>query len=182
MMTLDEFTELFEILLAAYPNHKFRSDDDMGRTLLIWYSLLNDLKYEILEAAIRKHILQSGNTFFPSIYEIRTKALEVVLPDGSTAADAWGEVTKAIRQFGYMRKDEALQSMTPLTRKVVEAIGWREICTSEEPDIIRAQFRMAYEQMAGREKQEALLPEGMKQKIRELAGGMKMIGGRADGL
>lgn len=180
-MTLDEFTKLFEILIAAYPGHKFKDEDDMGRTLIVWYTMLNDLPYKILEAAIKKHILQSGNPFFPSINEIRTKALEILSPEDTTAAEAWGEVLVAVRNYGVYNMEEGLKSLKPLTRKVAEAVGFRLICmaTEDEIGVVRGQFLKMYEQMANRQRQEALLPEGMKKKLQELTEGkgMKMIGG-----
>ena len=171
MMSMDEFTELFEILSVAYPGHKFKSDDDMGRTIVVWYSLLSDLSYEVLEAAIQKHILQSGNSYFPSINEIRTKATEIVTPESSTAAEAWGEIVKAIQKYGLIRQEEALSSLKPLTRKVTECVGFRTICTAEEESIgvVRGQFLKMYDQISTRQRQDALLPEGLREKIREIA-------------
>lgn len=183
MMTVDEFTELFEILAAAYPGHKFKSDDDMGRTIVVWYSLLSDLPYELLEAAIKKHILQSGNSYFPSINEIRTKATEIISPESNTAAEAWGEVVKAMSEIGLRPYDKdsnkALDSLKPLTRKVTEAIGFRTICMAEEEavGVVRGQFLKMYDQISIRQKQEALLPEGLKDKMKEIAEskGIKVI-------
>ena len=190
MMSIDEFTELFEILTAAYPGHKFKSDDDMGRTIVVWYSMLSDLPNELLEAAIHKHILQSANSYFPSINEIRIKATEVITPESNTAAEAWGEVVKAITEIGLRPYDKdsnkALDSLKPLTRKVVEAIGFRTICMAEEESVgvVRGQFLKMYDQISSRQKQEALLPEGLREKINELAAsakGVKSIGDGRDG-
>lgn len=184
-MTFDEFTTLFEILIAAYPGHKFKDEDDMGRTVVIWYTMLNDLPYELLEAAIQKHILQSGNPFFPSINEIRTKALEILSPEATTAAEAWGEVLRAVQNYGMYNIEEGLNSLKPLTRKVADAVGFRTICMASEDEIgvVRGQFLKMYEQMANRQRQDALLPEAMKKKLKELAegNGLKMIGGINDG-
>jgi hypothetical protein len=181
VMDIDKFTSLFEILIAAYPGHKFKDEDDMGRTLVVWYTMLNDLPYELLEAAIQKHILQSNSPFFPSINEIRTKALEILSPESITAAEAWGEVLRAVQNYGMYNMEEGLKSLKPLTRKVAEAVGFRTICIASEDEIgvVRGQFLKMYEQMANRQRQEALLPEGMKKKLQELTEGkgLKMIGG-----
>lgn len=179
-MTIDEFTTLFEILIAAYPGHKFKSEDDMGKTLIVWYNLLSDLPYKLVEAAMHNHILQSNSPFFPSINEIRTKALEIVSPETTTAAEAWGEVLRAVQYYGIYNIEEGLKSLKPLTRRVTEAVGFRTICIASEDEIgvVRGQFLKMYEQMANRERQAALLPDGMKKKLHELAEGkgLKSIG------
>jgi hypothetical protein len=172
MITIEEFTDLFEILVAAYPNHKFKSEDDMGKTIVVWYSLLNDLPKELLEAAIRKHILQSETSFFPSVKEIRAKAIEIVQPeeDKNTAAEAWGEVLKAVRYYGHCEEAKALESLNSLTRKVTQAIGFRTICMADENEIgvVRGQFLKMYGQISERNKQEALLPEGLRNQIQAI--------------
>jgi hypothetical protein len=51
----------------------------------------------------------------------------------------------------------------------VKYIGWREICLSEEPGVVRGQFLKMYEQLQERERKEALLPESLKNEIGQLA-------------
>lgn len=46
-----------------------------------------------------------------------------------------------------------------LVARAVKLFGWRELCLSEEPEIIRAQFTRMYNELAAREDSvNALLP------------------------
>jgi len=81
------------------------------------------------------------------------------------AEDAWAEVLRAIRNFGSYRETEALESLNPLTRKAVNAIRYKDLCLSENIDVIRGQFRMAYETLEKRETMDAKTPQALKDVI-----------------
>ena len=79
--------------------------------------------------------------------------------------EAWQEVLNAIRKYGSYQEKEALESMDETTRRVVNRLGFRNICTSEEIQVDRANFRMIYEQEVQREKQDAQIPPKLKELI-----------------
>lgn len=153
------------MLSAAYPHMK-EVDEVMVE---IWYECLKDVDAEIGIAAIKKNILESP--YPPTIADIRKQVSEVTTPeeDRLDGAEAWGEVVKAMGEYGTYRKKEALESMSQTTRKVVKYMGWREICLSENIGVIRGQFLKMYGTVAEREKQNRLLPGDFKKEINKLA-------------
>jgi hypothetical protein len=134
--------------------------------------MLGDLDYAVASMAVKKIIMQ--NTFPPAIAEVRKAAAELTNPENLTSSEAWGEVTRAIRNYGYYRGEEALASLSPTTAQVVRYMGWREICMSEDIGVIRGQFLRMYAQVAEREQKELLLPADLRQGIQRLAGMMDM--------
>ncbi len=134
--------------------------------------MLGDLDYSLASLAIKKLILE--NTFAPAIAEVRKAVMEILNPDGMTAAEGWGEVERAIRLYGYCRETEALESMSPRVAKVVKYIGWQNICLNEEPGVVRGQFLKMYAQVAEREQKELLLPAGLRNEIQRLASRMEL--------
>lgn len=161
-MTKGEVAKLLAVLAAAYP--KFEVDDVKVQ---VWYEMLGDLEYSVVNIAIKKLIMQ--NTFPPAIAEVRKAAIEISSPRGLTAAEAWGEVVKAVRNYGYYREKEAMASMSPITAQVVRYMGWREICLIEEPEILRAHFLKMYDQVAAREQEKQLLSPTMQTEIKKIA-------------
>jgi len=159
-MKTDEIATLVTLALANYPGIQ---DKDMGPTVALWEKMLSDIPYEIAESALIK-VLATAR-FFPTVAEIREAAASIVNPAIPSAAEAWGEVVQAIRRYGYYREEEALASLSPATAQVVRWIGWQEICICEEVDVIRGQFRRAYEEHAGNVRQEAVLPADVRQLI-----------------
>jgi hypothetical protein len=161
-MTKGEVAKLLVVLAASYP--RFEVDDVKVQ---VWYEMLGDLDYAVANMAVKKLIMQ--NTFPPAIAEVRKAAAELTNPENLTSSEAWGEVTSAIRKYGYYREGEALASMSPTTAQVVRYMGWREICMSEDIGVIRGQFLRMYEQIATREQEKQLLSPTMQTEIKKLA-------------
>jgi hypothetical protein len=67
-----------------------------------------------------------------------------------------------------MRTDEALDSLSELTRRTVECMSWRDICLSENPDTLRAQFRQVYQNVTKRAIEDRKLPQELKAAIQQL--------------
>ena len=163
MMTFDQFKILIKGLKAVYTSPNFLPDAD---SVKIWYSLLKDLDYESANVAIQKHILVSK--FPPTIADIREQAVTVTIGDKPTWSDGWEEVLRAIRKFGMYREREALDSMTEITRKAVQRLGFKEICMSENLMADRANFRMIFETMADREQANKQIPVSISRLIGEI--------------
>ena len=154
------------VMILAILKETFKDFQVTETKINIWYDLLKDLDFKITQIAIEKLISES--TFPPTIADIRKQVIEIIHPV-IDAAEAYGEVRKAIKEYGYDNAYEALKSMSPLTRKVCEYIGWQNICLSEEPSVVRGQFLRMYEQLREKEQKEMLLPEGLKEQIKALA-------------
>lgn len=167
-MTKNEAARILAVIAAAYP--RFQVDSE-GLTLSVWHEMLGDLDYKLVQIAVQKLILESP--FPPTISDVRKQVVEIIQdPDDNVdGASAWGEVVQAIRNYGYYRTEEALNSLSPRVRKVASMIGWREICTCEEPGVVRGQFIKMYETYAAREKQDALLPNRLREQIYAIGSG-----------
>jgi len=160
-MTKKEMAVILKILMDTFKD--FEANDSK---FAIWYELLGDLDFKIVKIAVEKLIIQSP--YVPAISDIRKQAVEIMHPS-IDATEAYGEVRRAIKEYGYDYAPEAFGSMSPLTRKVCEYIGWQNICLSEEPSVIRGQFLKMYEQLREREQKEMLLPEGLKKEMLALS-------------
>lgn len=162
-MEREQFKTLCKGMKAVYTQETFLPDADAFN---IWFSLLGDLDYKLLSAAIQKYMLT--NKFPPTIADLRELATNIhcgVVPDWG---EGWEQVLKAIRKFGSYRETEALETMDHLTRTCVERLGFRNICMSENINLDRANFRMIYEQLADRTKKENVLPLSLSNTIKQL--------------
>ena len=89
-----------------------------------------------------------------------------------TAAEAWEEVERLIIRFGPYR---APQYSCDTVRRAVRAIGWLQLCCSENPAADRAHFLKLYESMRSKHKEQKEIEQVMKiagvgDLIRALAG------------
>ena len=166
-------TKLLLMLNILYPNFK-TDENQLDLKIELWHELLGHEPFELIAIAVKK--LSYENTYPPTIADVAKRISEIKNPNVTTDAEAWGEVKKAISNYGYYDEMGALASLSETTRKVVESMGFREICTSENIDTVRAQFRMAYNSIATRKKQDDLLPDRLKIQIAQIGKINKQIG------
>lgn len=170
MITKADVVGIFKLLATLFPQSAKNYEGADALTRDAWYELVRDLPRELVAEAIKSYA--ASHVFAPSIAEIRAEALKAVNPALSIGADeAWGLVHKAISRFGYSRQRDALDSMPPPVARCVERFGWREICLSEEQDVVRGQFRRAFETQLAREKTDALVPAQVRERLAQLAAG-----------
>ena len=162
-MIFDEFKILVKGMKAVYASERFLPDAD---SIKIWFSLLHDLEYPVLNAAIQKYMLT--NKFPPTIADLREIATTIAIGELPEWGEGWEKVLQAIRHYGYYRETEALETMDELTRTCVKRLGWRNLCMSENNNHDRANFRMIYEQLSERTKKENVLPVSLNNKIKQL--------------
>lgn len=152
-MTPEEFDFIRAAIKSAYPSFNIMPDK---YSIKVWYRMLGDLDFKLCETALLELI--ATHTYPPQIAEIRAKCAEYNSPQLKDAGEAWGEIQMAIRKYGYYRADEALESLSAPVRTAAERIGFRELCTSENPEANRAHFFKIYNAIAERESQNAMIP------------------------
>lgn len=157
-MKKSEVIKLLAMISAAYPNMK-PVDDTM---VDIWTDCLKDITVEDALMTVKKNILESP--FPPTIADLRKQHVSVV-ENRLDSTQAWGEVLKAIKSYGSYREIEAMESMPPLVAMTVRYMGWKDICMSEKPDVVRGQFLKMYATMEEREYKDKLLPNDFREKI-----------------
>lgn len=134
--------EVLAILGAAYPGFELTEF-----TVGVYIRTLEDLSQEELTQAAYYHIM--NNKWFPTIAEIRQAVIEIRRLSGDfvTAVEAWGKVQEEIQRVHASGTPE----LDAVTTRVVNGLGWRNMCMSNEDDsILRAHFIKAYDQIMDR--------------------------------
>lgn len=157
-MNRAEVIKLITILSINYRN--WPGEDKEEDTVLLWESMLADMSFEIGQAAVKMHI--SRSVYPPTIADIRDAAATITAPKTIEAIEAWDMITDAIRKYGFYRETEAMESLPEDVAQMAKRFGWRELCLSENVDTLRAQFRMAWETQAKRQREDRLIPHEVK--------------------
>lgn len=152
-MTPQEFDLIRASIKSAYPTFNIMPDQ---YSIRMWYRMLGDLDYKLCETVLME--LFATHTYPPQISEIRDKCTEYTVPHLKDQGEAWGEVQRAISQYGYYRQEEAMKSLTPVVREAVKRLGFREICLDENQDAVRAHFFKIYAALVERKANDAKLP------------------------
>lgn len=165
-----EIINLLGIATANFPNLQQK---DMMPTAVLWEKALTDIPYHIAEKAVIKVL--STSRFFPTIADIREAVAQITQPRTLDAIEAWGLIVGAIRKYGYYQQKEAMASLPDDVAEMVKRFTWRELCLNENPDTLRAQFRMAWDTQSKRKNEMKSLPTEIRHMIEGVAEGMKMI-------
>lgn len=170
-MTIQETRKALLMLTTLYQSFKLDpSETDFA--ISVWHNMLGEFNFPDVAVAIKKLALESP--YPPTVHEIVKRISELHLANIPNEAEAYGEVLRAVRVYGMYKEEEALASLTPLTRKVTEQIGFKDICQTQNIDTIRAQFRMAYQTQAEEIKKNNLLPDKFRKELEK--GKEKLLG------
>ena len=169
-MTKKEFAIWAMGLKTFYPRDNFL---DSEQAIELWFQQLQDIPYEVAKCVLQKWV--ATNKWIPTIAEIRELAAEIINGEIPDWGKAWEEVCYAISYFGIYRPNEALASLSPLTRETAKKIGFVNLCRSENPTADRANFRILYEKIIVRKKQNSQIPEQLQKMIEEIQ--KKRLGG-----
>ena len=144
MATEIEILRLLKILGDVYPSFQLSSS-----AIKVYVRLLDDIPGSVLEQSALDHI--SRSTFFPSIAELRSAAFNII--DATDPVpneyEAWSEVQLEIHHVGHISLPHF---DNPITTKVVEQLGWRNLCLSENHVADRSHFVQAYQALAEQER------------------------------
>jgi len=152
MATQIEILKVIKVLGDAYPTFQLTK-----ASIEVYVRMLSDLPSELLEKATLDHI--SRSTFFPTIAELRSAAFDLLdLPNQALSThEAWLQVQAEIRRVGH---SGVPVFDDPLIAQAVEAMGWYNLCTSENPISDRSHFVQIYQSAIERKRQEdRRLPE-----------------------
>lgn len=154
-MTAIETKRLIAVLAAAFPSAT-RTANDLEAMASVWHRVLANVPYDEADRAVYEVI--GTSRFMPSVSELLGRIRAKHERPSRSGLEAWGDVMRAVSRFGAYRDPEFAD---PHVATVVRAMGWQELCASENQVADRARFVDAYEQIAKRterEQQFASLP------------------------
>ena len=170
-MTKQEFANIAAAMKAYYPRDNFLPDTI---SMTAWYEALQDIDYNVAKNAVQAHVQLSP--YPPTVADIRKNSVKITTPEVmGDWSDGWGQVKRAISRYGSWDMAGALSSFDDTTREAVKRLGWDDICSSENIETTRAQFRQTYELISKWETEQACIPAKIKAQLGEL----KLLGGKA---
>lgn len=137
MATVEEFQRFFGALRALFPAGEFTEQSQLAYMALLQPYDGDDLLRAVIALGTTRQ-----NSFVPPVAELIT-AIGALGQERLPGFDeALVEVRGEIRRVGSYGTPSFSH---PCIAQAVAAIGWRELCLSEEPQIIFAQLRMMYQ-------------------------------------
>lgn len=140
-MKHSEVAEIVAMLLQAYPQAQFGPASSA-----MYERMLVDLDPATALEAVQR--LMRTSKWLPTIAEIRTTAADVRHGPKRLGAEAWGDVTEAVRRVGAYRPPPAFTDS--LVTDCVGMLGWRNLCLGANDAADRARFIELYDGLVDR--------------------------------
>ena len=160
-MTLNEFNDFAMRMKSMYQKENIMNND---YTMSLWYEHMADLDYGIAKKALDNWF--ETEKWSPSLSDIRHTYSLLVNGEYAPWSSEWEKVEYAVRsKYGRYRKEEALNSFTEITRRCVLALGWDNLCDSENIMADRAHFGRIYEELSSKKRERNMMSEQIKNLI-----------------
>lgn len=169
-MNKQELAIFASALKTYYPREKLLPNQ---QAMELWHKQLEDIPYKAAELALNRWV--AVNKWSPSIADIRESVLELTGASYKDWGEAWQEVLGSISKYGYIAEREALESLDETTRTAVERLGYRNLCMSDKQEVDRANFRMIYESLVEKQKQEAQIPKALSMLVDDMKIDVQML-------
>lgn len=143
-MTREETVKIIRIICGSFPNFK---PSDLSETVDIWNMMLEEYTYNQIAGALKSYILADSTGFAPSIGQLIAKVKTIEEPAQLNESEAWGLVSKAIRN-GYYGAVEEFSKLPPLVQKAVgipdNIRNWSQTNLESVETVIQSNFLRAY--------------------------------------
>jgi len=169
MLDTTTFHRGMKLLERAVPTFKpVPTTKDGPGTYDAFYELLKDLSPDIFYAAILR---VSTDEEWVSVRAIRKAAESVSTPQRRSGIEAWGDVISEVKRVGSYGSPKFSD---PIVEHVVAALGWTDICLTEDIMPLRAHFLRAYESVSNREHDNARQLPQVRARIEAISGPTKL--------
>lgn len=164
-MTREETVKIIRIICGSFPNFK---PSDLSETVDIWNMMLDEYTYNQISGALKSYILADSTGFAPSIGQLIAKVKTIEEPAQLNETEAWGLVSKAIRN-GYYGAVEEFSKLPPLVQKAVgtpdNLRNWSQTNLESVETVIQSNFLRAYRIEAQRAAEISKMPSDIKTMI-----------------
>lgn len=161
-MTREETVKIIRIICGSFPNFK---PSDLSETVDIWNMMLDEYTYNQIAGALKSYILADSTGFAPSIGQLIAKVKTIEEPAQLNESEAWGLVSKAIRN-GYYGAVEEFSKLPPLVQKAVgtpdNLRNWSQTNLESVETVIQSNFLRAYRVEAQRAEEISKMPSDIK--------------------
>lgn len=141
-MTKQGVLDVLEILTVTYPNYH----PDAERIMRVWDSILRPYDDETVKKAVESYIITDVSGFAPVIGQI----VSIIYSQGidtMTELEAWGYVSKALRNSSYCSEEEFARLPETVQRTVGSPDRLREwsiLDESEVQTVVASNFMRSY--------------------------------------
>lgn len=181
-MTITEASKILTLINAAYPRfYSNTTKEDKQKATIVWQRFFADQPEKIVNAAVQMHIANSE--FPPTIAEINSNILKITQPKEMTEVEAWGFISKALKNSLYNSRAE-FDKLPPLLQGIIGSPqvlkDWALVDEADVQTVIQSNFMRSYKAKARAAKEYQAIPNEIKNLIGELSEKMALTAGKEE--
>lgn len=173
-MTKREIAELMTIMQANYPDSfKGQSDAVMGAKIALWHEFFQDYPKDLVHAAAKAFIANDTKGFMPNIGQINDCIQKIRSRDDMTEGEAWGYVSRALRNSAYNSAEE----FSKLPERIQRLVGssnqlkeWALMDAEIVQSVVSSNFQRTFRARQKSDAEYERLPGDVKQFMQRISG------------
>lgn len=149
-MTRDEVKKLLAIINVTYPNFKVENPTE---TVNIWFMLLEEYDFELIQMGLKIYITTSDSAFAPSVSQLiamsrkPSELTEKTLLPTYDEVTTWREVRQAIKN-GIYHAEEEFKKLSPIAQRMVgdsqQIHEWAMLESETIDSVIQSNFKARF--------------------------------------
>ena len=177
-MNQKETIAVLAVLKTAYPQfYRGLSPQELQETVTLWSEMFAAEDFQVVKAAVKAHIATDAKGYPPHIGAIKAAIRKITQPDEMSEMEAWGYVSRALRNSSYNSIKE-FERLPPVVRRIVGAPSqlreWAAMDTDTVQSVVQSNFMRSYRARAQHEREYLALPPEVKGMMEEIAAGFAM--------
>lgn len=143
-MTKQGILDVYTVLRANYPNYHTSGEDFIA----LYDSCFKNFDDELVKKAVQVYIITETKGFAPSIGQVVEKIREItVKSDELTELEAWGHISRALKNSGYGYQEEfdkLPESVKAVVRVPEQLREWALMDNKEVETVVASNFMRSY--------------------------------------
>lgn len=177
-MTLEETGIVMDILTTAYPHfYSGPNAPDMVKAIRLWHEMFSRDDVALVAAAVKALIETDSKGYPPHIGAVKEKLRLISGGDEMTELDAWGVVSRALRNSTYGSREE-FEKFPPVIKRLVGSPAqlreWGTMDSETVHSVVASNFQRSYKAIAQREREIAKLPPDVRALVGKIADGKRL--------
>lgn len=177
-MTVEETLAIMSVLKAAYPAYyRDMSRNDAEAVVSLWAEMFKDENAVEVTMAVKAFICTDTKGFPPNIATIKNYIYKLNHKDEMTEIEAWGYVSRALKNSLYNSAME-FEKLPPIVQRLVGSHNqlkeWAVMDSDMVNSVVASNFQRSYKARATSEKEYLSLPTDVKNAMGLIANKMSL--------
>lgn len=169
--------EIMAVLRGAYPQfYRGISRKEAEDTVNLWLDMFRQDDANLVAAAVKSLIDTDEKGFPPHIGAVKAKIRLLTAREEMTEAEAWGIVSKAIRNGTYGAQEE-FEKFPPILKRIVGSPNmlreWARMDSDTVHSVVASNFQRSYREVSAREREIAKLPPDVRELVQQIEAGQE---------